>query len=133
MKSSYFCQHHAELMKVDESEACKYWTEMMHRGVRAYAGCRMEAASIYLGSALDIALLRRACTNKVFEADHISKPTEFIIQLMIIDNRFQEATSLLARLCGEGLKSELKKFLDTHLEKVQLAKNTYLKSDVQIH
>lgn len=56
MKSPYFCAYHAERMRACEPEALRSWTEMMRRGVHVYVECRMDAAEIVLGSAVDVAL-----------------------------------------------------------------------------
>lgn len=99
MKSDYFCRYHLDNMCKEESVAFKSWSELMRRGMRAYVECRIEAANIFLSSALDIAILRTTfCTNSLFSDVNITKPAEFLIHLYITDCEFTHAKKLLSCL-----------------------------------
>lgn len=99
MKPRYLCAYHAERIRASEQHACHSWLELMRRGTLAYAECRVEAAQIYLGAALDIALLRLACQgNKLFTALHLSKPLEFMIELLVVEGCFNQAMKLLSKI-----------------------------------
>lgn len=96
MRSPYLCAYHAERLKACESEAFRYWGEMMRRGVQAYVECRFDAAVLYLGTALEIGLLRQRCQlNGLFEGVHIQKPVEFLVELLKIDRQYQQVNELL--------------------------------------
>lgn len=96
MKTPYLCAYHAERLKACESEAFRYWGEMMRRGVQAYVECRFDAAVLYLGTALEIGLLRQRCElNGLFESLHILKPVEFLVELLKVDRQYQEVNKLL--------------------------------------
>lgn len=96
MKSPYLCAYHAERLKACESEAFRYWGEMMRRGVQAYVECRFDAAVLYLGTALEIGLLRQRCQlNGLFEGLHIQKPVEFLVELLKIDRQYHQINELL--------------------------------------
>lgn len=96
MRHPYLCAYHVERLKACESEALRYWGEMMRRGVQAYVACRIEAATLYLGTALEIGLLRQRCQlNGVFEGLHIVKPAEFLVELLKVDRQYGEVNELL--------------------------------------
>lgn len=96
MRSPYLCAYHAERLKACESEAFRYWGEMMRRGVQAYVECRFDAAVLYLGTALEIGLLRQRCQlNGLFAGVHIQKPVEFLVELLKIDRQYQQVNELL--------------------------------------
>ncbi len=133
MKSPYFCAYHAQRMKNHESEALRYWIDMMRRGTQAYVECRIDAANIYLGSALDIALIRKTCEkNEFFNDMHFCKPAEFLIKLMLIENRFNEAIVILSRLSSASQtqtninERELTHFLEKHYENIEIAEKEYM-------
>ncbi len=99
MSSRFFCAYHMERMKQCESEAYRNWSHMMHRGVKAYVDCRVEAARIYLGSALDIAMLRDQCeNNRAFTETQIIKPVEFLVELAIAQDQFDAGIQLLTAI-----------------------------------
>lgn len=99
MKATYFCAYHAERLKACESEAFRHWGEMMRRGVQAYAECRLDAAELYLGAALEIALLRReCCENGLFAALHILKPAQFLVELFLLDRQPHKVEELMTRI-----------------------------------
>lgn len=96
MRSPYLCAYHAERLKACESEAFRYWGEMMRRGVQAYVECRFDAAVLYLGTALEIGLLRQRCQlNGLFKGLHIQKPVEFLVELLKIDGQYHQVNELL--------------------------------------
>lgn len=103
MKSQYFCIFHAQLLQARESEAIAAWSQLMRRGMTAYNECRTSDAYTYLGAALDLALLRSECaSNGIFSELHLIKPAEFLIQLQLAEQRFDDATLLLDRLGAFG-------------------------------
>mgnify|MGYP000856140131 CR=1 FL=1 len=109
MRSKYFCAYHSEKMKTYETEAYRYWMEVMRRGVQSYAKCRSESAHIYLHTALDIGLLRQRCKrNGVFEELHITKPAEFLIQLFIADDNVNGAFDLLSYISSRTQSTVVK-------------------------
>lgn len=139
MNRQYFCAFHAEKMRACESDAYRYWMEVMRRGVLAYAKCRAESALIYLHTAVDIGLLRKECQqNGVFEDMHVTKPAEFLIQLFITDDNFEDAFSLLSRISSANhasrlasniakiTKSDLSIFLEESYEQLKTAEKDYL-------
>lgn len=132
MTFNYICIYHIERMQVCETEAFRNWGQMMHRGVKAWADCRAEAAHIYLNSALDIALLRSCCENNgIFEEMHFIKPAEFLIELYLLDNAFDHALTLLARVSSleevssQGLSEHASNFLLRQYERVELAEKAF--------
>ena len=116
MRSPYLCAYHAERLKACESEAFRYWGEMMRRGVQAYVECRFDAAVLYLGTALEIGLLRQRCQlNGLFEGLHIQKPVEFLVELLKIDRQYHQVNELLdyvARHSTAGTDTTLANFLN---------------------
>ncbi len=99
MKTTYFCTFHAERMMAYEGEAIQYWTQMMRRGTQAYSECRIDAARIYLGSAMEIGLLRHSCVKSMFFDDmHLTQPLSFLIELLILDESFDEAIYILSKI-----------------------------------
>lgn len=99
MSLRYFCTSHSEAIQTNEPEAWRCWAALMQRGIKAYTECRVDAAYIYLGAALDVALIRNDCgNNKSFCETHAIKPAEFILQLFLIDNDFNRARILLHRI-----------------------------------
>jgi hypothetical protein len=133
MKTTYLCAHHAERMKVVESEALRCWTEMMRRGIKAYLGCRSEAADIYLGAAVEIGLLRRgAGKNEIFSNIHIIKPSELLIELFCAELRFLDAVALLSSTSGaiddsgSHPESQLLKWVEAQYAQVECAEKDYL-------
>ena len=103
MKTTYFCAYHAERLKACESEAFRHWGEMMRRGVQAYVECRMDAAGLYLGTALEIGLLRRECNeNGVFAVLHILKPAQFLVELFLLDRQQRKVEELINKISTHG-------------------------------
>lgn len=99
MISKFFCAYHAQRMRSDEQEAYRCWNQMMHRGAKAYAECRIEAANIYLGSALEVALIRaQSKSQKIFSEMHISKPVAFLVELFVAQDKFDICNVLLKRV-----------------------------------
>lgn len=115
MRTPYLCAYHVERLKACESEAFRYWGEMMRRGVQAYVECRFEAAVLYLGTALEIGLLRHRCElNGLFESLHILKPVEFLVELLKVDRQYHEVNELLeyvAKSARPGADVPLTNFL----------------------
>lgn len=108
MNSKFFCNHHAQQIKACEAEAIRSWSQMMRRGMRAFDECRVEAAFIYLGSALDIALIRMSCDkNRYFGELHLIRPTEALIQLHLLANEFDNALALLSHVSSAGGSNEV--------------------------
>lgn len=132
MKSQYFCAYHAENMKVCESEALRCWLQMMQRGEKAYVECRMEAARIYMGCALDIAILRSHCKrNSAFSGQHILKPAELLVQLQLACDNLETATELLTRTIETvsaemGNRSDFKELTTALFEQIEAAEKVSL-------
>ncbi len=128
MKSQYFCAYHAKQICGSETQAFNHWAEVMRRGVKAYMQCRIEAATLFLHSAFDIAQLRSECSvNDAFSAIHLCKPVEFLIQLAIAEGDFQKAMELLERLamldvqCFNAGPLHLNTFLGEQYKVIELA------------
>ena len=128
MKSQYFCAYHAKQVCGSETQAFSQWGEVMRRGVKAYVQCRIEAATLFLNAALDIAQLRSECsTNSVFSLMHLCKPVEFLIQLTIAENNFKKATGFLDRLAALDLQhlsdegARLNTFLGEQYKLIEIA------------
>ncbi|WP_086929908.1 hypothetical protein [Agarilytica rhodophyticola] len=99
MKYKYFCQSHADRMIECEGIAMRAWTDTMRRGMKAYIECRSETAYVYLHSSMEIGLLRYKCKkNQFFNNTHIIKPLEFLIELLLVENNFNEAIVLLSKM-----------------------------------
>lgn len=131
MKSPYFCAQHAKRILQNESEAFGSWNEMMNIGVQAYSQCRLDAAAIYLGAALDIAFLRTACaSNHSFTTLHIVKPAEFLLDLMLSEQRWNQASRLLARV-REYTKSSPQDLCHHFVQ--HTGKDTYLDEFLQVN
>lgn len=136
MKSLYFCAFHAERMKASESEALRCWSEIMRRGMHAYVDCRMEAAELYLGAALDIGLMRYRCTQStMISILHITKPTDFLLELFCADIRFDTAVAALSRISSTTLAScksntDLLAWLAIKYERVECAEKQYMSETV---
>jgi len=103
----------------------------MHRGVKAYTDCRFDAAYIYLQSALEIALLRSFCEkNLAFSSFSIIKPAEFIMQLLLLDENFEDAYELLSQINaaqenpGACWHDQVKHFLMQQELRIELALET---------
>lgn len=133
MKSPYFCLYHSEQLTDCESSALRTWRELMRRGTQAYNACRLAAANIYLNSALDIAqLANRNTSNGMFTTTHLVKPVDLLIQLLVLDNRFDEATQMLTRLAAHADAAaqngdiQLSEFLGEQYQRVELAEKNYL-------
>lgn len=140
MHSKYFCTYHSEKMMTYETEAYRYWIEVMRRGVQSYAKCRSESAHIYLHTALDIGLLRQKCErNSVFEELHITKPAEFLIQLFIADDNFNGAFELLSYISSKTQSTVVKinnpflHFINESHKIVMTAKKAYAQDTNKIH
>ena len=132
MRSKYFCAYHSEKMKTYETEAYRYWMEVMRRGVQSYVKCRSESAYIYLHTAMDIGLLRQRCEeNGIFEELHITKPAEFLIQLFIADDNFKEAFTLLSCISSKTqstvvkINNSLLHFLNESHKTITAAEQSY--------
>ncbi len=133
--SHSLCAYHAAQMTLCESQAVKYWGEMMNGAMQAYVNCRVDKAYLYFEVALDVADLRAACSkNNVFSAAHITKPAEFLLQLLILESRFDQAIKLLSRLAAIKVETllghscgNLSSFLEKQYEKVELAENAYMR------
>lgn len=133
MKTPYFCPFHAERMKVSESEALRCWSEMMRRGIHAYMDCRVEAADLYLGATLDIGLLRYQCAqNAMFSDHHVTKPADFLIELLCGDVRFSAAVATLSRIssaantAGRNASADLLEWLAMRYAQVERAEKRYM-------
>lgn len=133
MKTTYFCAFHSERIKAYEGEAIQQWTEMMHLGTQAYAECRIDAARIYLGSAMEIGLLRHSCPKSLFFDDmHLSQPLQFLIELFIIDDNFDEAIYILSKVStaiNRGLSDPdagLLELLAQHYTRVEISEKKYM-------
>ncbi|MDZ7923833.1 MAG: hypothetical protein U5M23_07170 [Marinagarivorans sp.] len=132
MTSQYFCAYHVNKFVVSEIEAFRNWSQMMQRGVKAYVECRVEAAEIYLGSSLDIALLRCSCTgNKIFSEEQLLKPAEFILQIYLMTDAFHKAQQTLDRISGccqanHGLLGMVtEKFITEQFERFEKAEKDF--------
>ena len=99
MKSSYLCPYHLARLKKCEIDAMRNWTELMSRGLSAYGQCRLEAASCYLGAALEIALLRiNVPQGSRFSDLHIIKPAQSLLEIAALDFRSDVALDILSRI-----------------------------------
>lgn len=135
MRSQYFCAYHSEKMKSCESEAIRQWSQLMQRGVKAYSECRIDAAQIYLGSAFDIAHLRSDCEkNGVFSEMHLLKPVEFLLQIYLMTDLFDEAYQVLHRISAVSDKNKdffthgAEVFLGDNYERLEVAEKTFFGS-----
>jgi hypothetical protein len=71
----------------------------MQLGVQHYAHCRIDQAGVYLHSALELALLRFECqNNQYFQNIQLSKPLDFLMQLLVTEERYDEANLLLTKI-----------------------------------
>ena len=128
MKSRHFCFERMENMKKSETLAFDSWRNMMNRGMSAYTDCRTDSAYLYFSSAADIAILRSRClANQFFTAQSLIKPAEFIVQLLVLDQRFDLAIMFLSRLsstsCERFVSSDMhmSEFLAVQYERIDTA------------
>jgi hypothetical protein len=132
MNSQYFCAHHASKIAQSETEAFRNWSQMMHRGTKAYVECRLDAAEIYLGSALDVVLLRCNCShNELFSESHLIKPAEFLLEIFLMIDAFDKAEQVLRHICEHCHKrasiygSVSEQFLFDQFERVEKAEKDF--------
>jgi hypothetical protein len=93
------CHTHQEQLQISEPLAWRCWSDLMRRGLGAYAECRFESAEICLTHALDVVLFRmQQPQNQIFSEIHFIKTLEFLMELLRTDLRFNEAKKLLKRL-----------------------------------
>lgn len=116
MQTPHFCAYQAERIKACGAVALRCWAETMRRGVQAYTACRMETAQIYLGSALDIGLLRYSCRdNLTFNDFHLSKPAEFLLELHLVNDEYGLAIAQLSKISSviyDGEQQPSRQLLD---------------------
>lgn len=141
MPTKYFCIYQKERLQASEVYAFGLWSEVMKRGTKAYLECRSEAVRIYMGAAVDICLLRLGCPKaKIFEASHLIKPIEFLIQVYILTDEFNLALDLLQRLNESIIQSNqtdsseygggaFKKFLQSQYRTIELAEQEYFHAE----
>lgn len=80
--TTYLCAHHLCSIEQDETRALQAWNQLMHRGLKAYVACRIDAAEIYFCAALDVIEIRaRVSGNRHFTDLHWRKPAEFLSSL----------------------------------------------------
>lgn len=92
----HFCPAHAERIRHDEDNALSSWNELINRGMQSYMACRASAASMYFSAAQEIALLRLYHKkNTQFQASHLLRPLEFLFELMLVEEQYQEIRSML--------------------------------------
>lgn len=138
VRRSHFCPQHAEQLRRSEQHALNAWIEVMRRGMQAYGACRMDAARIYLGSATEIALIRQRSAHNAFFGDtHLLKPLAFLIEVLILEERFEEAVALLSTVSA-AMKYKafhgtpaIADALAEHYERVELAEKRHFTSSQQ--
>ncbi len=136
MKHSHFCPQHRERLRHSETQALAAWNEVMRRGVQAYSACRVDAARIYLGSATEIALLRLSSLRNVcFEDTHLLKPLEFMVEVLALEERFDEAIALLSTISSSlvsqhsGPSPAVEEALAEHYQRIEQAEKRHFISD----
>lgn len=134
MKCSYFCAQHAALMQQDEDQAKRAWNQFMQLGVQHYAHCRIEQACVYLHSALELALLRFECqSNQYFCHSQLCKPLDFLMQLLITEERYDEASLLLAKINASVIQGDCDQILldslGEHYRRLENSERQFLMSD----
>jgi hypothetical protein len=129
MNSRYLCAYHLERLRFCESDAYRLWMEMMRRGAQTYTECRLEAAILYLNTALEISLLRQCCEqNGLFSGVHLLKPAEFLFEALMLEQRYSEADAMLQQIssvteyCDTEFTVQLRRFLKQAHERVEEAK-----------
>ncbi len=133
MKTLYFCAYHADNLRASETEAIKSWSSVMRRGMKAYCECRIDAAEIYLESALDIALIRSECSkNCIFDSMHLLKPIEFLTELYLTNEAFTQASKILNKVSrnvpeeSELYSSAVDAFLITQFKRLEQCECAHL-------
>lgn len=128
MKLKHLCYQHARALTCCESEARRYWTETMRRGVLAYTQCRWDAARIYFAAASEIALLRwLLIENEYFSNIHLVKPLQFLVEIALAEGDCAVAIELLddvrpqVDLAGDPRLPELLEYLSSFEQKVRSA------------
>ncbi len=138
MQSRYFCAFHAEKLKQCEAQAIGSWSQMMHRGVHAYAEHRASEALIYLGTALEIGILRSHCpTNDIFCSMQLLKPAEFLIEIMLSHDHYENANALLCDIGDRASielnqSSPLKEGISKLFARVETAEKAYFTGEPTI-
>lgn len=96
MNYQYICPKHAIEVQHDEAAAMELWEEFMNRGVRDYALCRWENAFAFLGTAFEVAAIRVGVkSNDYFCNNNLLRPFEFMFEMLISDNDYNNATNHL--------------------------------------
>ena len=133
MKTKYFCPYHMAKIKKSEHNAINAWTELMRRGGQAYAECRTESASIYLGAAIEVALLRiESHPNGCFHIEHTLKPLDMLLELYLVESSFDHAIITLSKI-SEALstqnienKTDYLRQLEKYYERLEEAERLFI-------
>ncbi len=133
MRLNYFCPHHVAVIRQCENTAAQWWNELMKRGMLAYNDCRLEAADIFLKSALSLSLLRYSeSRNNWLSSIHITKPAEFLLELAINEQQFDSAIQLLSTISNETwpyvseFEHSITEFLAKQYERVESLEKEYM-------
>lgn len=99
--TTYLCAHHLCSIEQNETRALHAWSQLMHRGVKAYIACRIEAAEIYFCAALDVVEVRAAqAGNAIFGEMQWRKPAEFLLNLWLALGEHSKILHLTERLAA---------------------------------
>lgn len=133
MRLNYFCPHHVAVIRQCEGTAVQWWNELMKRGLLAYNDCRLEAADIFLKSALSLSLLRYAEPHNAWLTSiHITKPAEFLIELALNEQQFDAAIQLLSTISNEtwpyvsDFEDSITEFLAKQYERIESQEKEYM-------
>jgi hypothetical protein len=134
VKCSYFCAQHAAQIQQNEEQALHYWNQLMQMGVQHYIHCRLDQANAFLNSALELALLRFECQhNQFFQNLQLCKPLEFVMQLLLTEERYDEASLLLAKInnivCNGNCNQALLDSIGQQYRLLESSERNYLLGD----
>ncbi len=114
----------------------RFWVEMTRRGIQAYSECRADGANIYLGSAVEIAMLRLICSkNQHFHTHHLQRPLEVLIEHFISQCDFDEGVLLLNQISRDIEEANLSdqnsitNIISALFEKLEHSEKEYFCSD----
>lgn len=136
MRLNYFCPYHVDKIRQCENTAAQWWNELMKRGLVAYNECRLEAADIFMKSALSLSLLRYSEPNNHWLTSiHITKPAEFLVEMHISEQQYDAAIQLLSQISNDtwpfvsDFEEKITEFLAVQYERIESLEKSYMNAN----
>ena|GEM_PF-4959846 len=95
MRYKHFYSPSSAALRHKEDEALRLWSSTLRRGLSALQYNRFQAAEIYLSAAYEIGILRLDCTNKIFDATHVTRPAAQLMEAFLAQGNIAGAHSFL--------------------------------------